>query len=100
MLQSYRVGIGYENIQGPKYENRDVFDTYMNPVWPSRRWPSAMRQIDPAIETDSVTLDFELDPLATLRHRSHGRVRRLTRHDLPHARMQPGSKGEVLVSLG
>jgi hypothetical protein len=24
----------------------------------------------------------------------------LTRHDLPHARMQPGSKGEVLVSLG
>lgn len=72
VLKDYRRGVGYDAIDAPKYENTDHFDTYRNPIDPSPKWPSVMREINPAVDAVSVSLDLQLDPGQSLRIRVVG----------------------------
>jgi len=69
VLQNYRRVVGYDAIDAPKYEKSDWLDTYRNPINPGPKWPSVMREINPAADAESVSLDFQLDPGQSLRIR-------------------------------
>jgi beta-lactamase regulating signal transducer with metallopeptidase domain len=66
ILKSYRHGVGYAAISGPKDEKRD-FDTYYVPMKPGPKWPNMMKEINPPADTGPVTLDFALDPGQSMR---------------------------------
>ena len=67
ILKSYRHGVGYADISGPKYEKGDLFDTYYVPMKPGPKWPNMMKEINPPADTGPVTLDFALDPGQSMR---------------------------------
>ncbi|HUY90176.1 MAG TPA: carboxypeptidase regulatory-like domain-containing protein [Pirellulales bacterium] len=56
----YRDGVGAESIEG--INERGHFDTYPNPVMPGKKWPHAMKEINPAADAESVVCDLTLDP--------------------------------------
>jgi len=68
ILNSYRPGVGYSEITGPK-DNDGTFLTWPNPLIPSPHWPSLVREINPQADEQEIRLDLELDPgvPATLR---------------------------------
>ena len=67
ILKSYRHGVGYAGISGPKYDKSDLLDTYRNPMMPGPKWPNMMKEINPPADTGPVTLDFALDPGQSMR---------------------------------
>jgi hypothetical protein len=67
VLKSYRHGVGYSDISGPKYDKGDLLDTYRNPMMPGPKWPNMMKEINPPADTGPVTLDFALDPGQSMR---------------------------------
>jgi beta-lactamase regulating signal transducer with metallopeptidase domain/protocatechuate 3,4-dioxygenase beta subunit len=69
VLKGYRVGVGYDDIDAPKYQKSDWLDTYRNPINPSPKWPTLMKEINPAADAQSVALDLELDPGESVRIR-------------------------------
>jgi len=69
ILKPYRYGVGYEAIDAPKEGKTDWLLTYRNPINPSPKWPSAMREIDPREGETEVKLDLELDPGASIKIR-------------------------------
>jgi hypothetical protein len=69
VLQHYRRGVGYEEIDAPKKGNTDWLDTYGDPTMPGAKWPSAMKQINPTSDEAAVSLDLQLDPGASVRIR-------------------------------
>jgi beta-lactamase regulating signal transducer with metallopeptidase domain len=62
---NYRTGIGAEQINGA--DENGHFPTFSNPLPASLKWPTAIREINPADGTDSVDCDFVLDPGGTIR---------------------------------
>ena len=67
VLRHYRVGVGADQIDCPKYRNTDFFDTYRNPINPGPKWPNVMKEIYPPSDANSVTVDFQMDPGQSLR---------------------------------
>jgi beta-lactamase regulating signal transducer with metallopeptidase domain len=65
VLREYRFGVGVDTIQAPLKEKH--FDTYANPVHPGPSWPNVMKEINPSADTESVTVDFEVDPGRSMR---------------------------------
>ncbi len=61
-MKSYLQGVGYKEIDAPKYPNTDNLITYMDGGGPGPKWPSVMGEIDPANDTQTVKLDLQLDP--------------------------------------
>ncbi len=68
IFRPYRHGKGYDRISpnAPKVGGSESLLTYFNPIPPSPKWPDAMLEIDPAIDVDSIELNFELDPGASI----------------------------------
>ena len=62
ILKSYRHGVGYADISGPKSEKGDLFNTCSVPMKPGPTWPNMMKEINPPADTGPVTLDFALNP--------------------------------------
>jgi beta-lactamase regulating signal transducer with metallopeptidase domain len=62
---NYRTGIGADQIQGA--DENGHFPTFSNPIPASVKWPTAIREINPADGTNSVNCDFVLDPGGTIR---------------------------------
>ena len=60
VLGHYRKGVGAEQIAG--MNERGNFDTYRNPITPGKKWPSAIKEINPLPGTEEVVCDFALDP--------------------------------------
>ena len=67
VFQNYRVGFGYDQLTGPKEGNSDRIDTYRNPVNPSPKWPTSMREVDIDADATNYSLDLQLDPGASVR---------------------------------
>jgi hypothetical protein len=70
----YLMGDGSATING--MNNRGHFETWRNPINPSKVWPTSMKEINPTATTDVVHLDFELKPGAKVRMRAvdpHGK---------------------------
>ena len=70
ILKSYRHGVGYADITGPKHQEGTwvgTFDTYLHPLKPGPTWPNMMKEISPPADTGPVTLDFALDPGQSVR---------------------------------
>jgi protocatechuate 3,4-dioxygenase beta subunit len=65
--KAYRQAAGSESIKG--MDRHGQFPTYHNPVPPSRFFPTAMKEINPNVGTESLHLDFALDFGATVRLR-------------------------------
>lgn len=61
----YRRGVGSDAIQG--INEHGWFETWRNPVYPGKKWPNSMKEIDPPEGLESVTCDVELDPGETIR---------------------------------
>ncbi|MCA9052932.1 MAG: hypothetical protein KDA75_03800 [Planctomycetaceae bacterium] len=66
IFQSYRFGVGYDQLTGPRYGKSDWINTYRNPINPSPKWPSTMREVDIPQGADEFPLDFDLDPGASV----------------------------------
>ncbi|HEX7378076.1 MAG TPA: hypothetical protein VF278_13230 [Pirellulales bacterium] len=60
VIGRYRQGVGAEQIAGT--DKRGNFETYFNPVAPGKKWPNAMKEINPSPETETVVCDLALDP--------------------------------------
>ncbi len=56
----YRQAVGADAIEG--IDAKGHFPTFRNPINPSRKWPTAMKEINPAEGSDSASVDFQLDP--------------------------------------
>ncbi len=56
----YYQGQGAADIAG--LDERGHFPTYRNPLPPSTKWPTAMKEIDPTEGTGAVELDFAIEP--------------------------------------
>jgi hypothetical protein len=70
ILKSYRHGVGYADVTGPKHQEGvwgGRFDTYHNPMKPGLEWPNMMKEINPPADTGPVTVDFALDPGQSVR---------------------------------
>jgi beta-lactamase regulating signal transducer with metallopeptidase domain/protocatechuate 3,4-dioxygenase beta subunit len=61
----YLKGAGATKIAG--MNDRGHFETWRNPVNPGKYWPTSMKEIDPAEETPTVRVDFELVTGASVR---------------------------------
>ena len=65
VLKQYRVGKGYEEVAKStpiRDKESGWLSTYSNPINPSPKWPDAMLGIHPTADTESIELNFELDP--------------------------------------
>ncbi len=62
---NYRTGSGASDIKG--IDARGHFATYFNPIMPGLKWPTALKEINPAERADSVVCDFALEPGETIR---------------------------------
>jgi len=62
VLKQYRIGVGADGIDAPRRRDDSEFDTYFNPVNPGPKWPNVMKWVDPPADSDSVPIDFEMDP--------------------------------------
>ena len=69
ILKPYRYGVGYQAIDAPKEGKSDWLLTYRNPINPSPKWPSVMREINPDDGVEEVKLDLQLDPGASIKIR-------------------------------
>ena len=58
--EAYRQALGASDIKGMDAESR--FKTYHNPIQPSKKWPTAMKEIAPPKDATSVEVNFQLDP--------------------------------------
>ena len=67
VFQNYRVGFGYDELTGPKEGNSDRIDTYRNPVNPSPKWPTSMREVEIDADAKNYSLDLQLDPGTSVR---------------------------------
>ena len=67
VFQNFRVGFGYDQLAGPKEGNSDRIDTYRNPINPSPKWPTSMREVDIDADATNYSLDLQLDPGASVR---------------------------------
>jgi hypothetical protein len=65
MEGQYRNGAGASEIKGQDKDGR--FPTYRNQMSPSIKWPTAVREIDPAQGTEFVPCDFALERGETIR---------------------------------
>ncbi|HQU43061.1 MAG TPA: carboxypeptidase-like regulatory domain-containing protein, partial [Pirellulales bacterium] len=59
VMGHYRRGVGAEVIAGMNAEGN--FDTFHSPGRPGKKWPHAMKEINPAPDADSVVCDLDLD---------------------------------------
>ena len=57
--RTYPSGVGHEEIAGLDEDGR--FPTYHNPVYPGRKWPTAMKEIVVAEDAIEMRCDFALD---------------------------------------
>jgi hypothetical protein len=63
----YLMGDGAAEIKGMNQHGH--FETWRNPVNPSKLWPTSMKEINPGAATKVVHLDFQLDSGANVRLR-------------------------------
>jgi len=66
---SYRAGSGFEAFKKEDLNEYGNLRTWNNPIWASKSWPLAMKEIDPAEGAEQVALDLQLDPGLTVRLR-------------------------------
>jgi len=65
MAKSYRYGVGFDELGVPK--DQSTFGLfYRNPISPSPKWPNAVVKIDPPEDAESVEVNVELDPGASI----------------------------------
>ncbi len=62
---SYRSGAGSETIKG--LDKNGFYNTWRNPIPPGRSWPNTLVEINPALGTNNIKVDAQLDPGLTLR---------------------------------
>ncbi|HVX12204.1 MAG TPA: hypothetical protein VHC22_13570 [Pirellulales bacterium] len=62
-LNPYRLGVGAEEIAGAGKSG--AFDTYWCPQIPGKRWPHAMKEVDPP-DAETFVCDLSLDPGGTI----------------------------------
>jgi len=60
VIGQYRKGVGAEAFEGINEVGN--FDTYGNPIMPSKAWPDAMKEINVMPGTETVVCDLALDP--------------------------------------
>ena len=61
---NYRTGQGAEQING--VDENGHFPTFSNPAPAGLKWPTAIKEINPAEGTDSINCDFVLEPGETI----------------------------------
>jgi hypothetical protein len=59
-IGQYRQGVGAEDIAG--MDKQGDFDTYPYPILPGKKWPNAMKEINPPPGTETIRCDLALDP--------------------------------------
>ena len=58
----YPSGAGFETIDPDEIDKEDGHArTFYNPITPSKKWPTAVQQVDVAADATELNLDFELD---------------------------------------
>jgi 5-hydroxyisourate hydrolase-like protein (transthyretin family) len=67
--KSYRQGVGYDQIDAPKYDKTDHLLTYRNSIAPSSKFPNVMQEINPPAYATEFKVDLQLDPGAVVKIR-------------------------------
>ncbi len=60
-LISFRRGVGWDQLTGPKQPSGNFALTFPSPLWAGPGWPDVMREIDPAVGQASYDLNLEMD---------------------------------------
>lgn len=66
VFKQFRMGSGFQEAAGKTQDGKRL-DTYGNPIFPAPQWPTMIQPIDPAADAGEMSVDFALDPGASLR---------------------------------